>query len=144
MCVCLFLKVPSVSLPVADQMPVRRGSQQVFAPLPGTTEAWSQRFLWAGPGPAQLNPSPGQLGYTQDKRAGDAPASGSSQGERAGQPEDEKEEDDLRGVSILNNLLMGLPSISNFGCKVVRTVVTHVFSNRAKRHFSRVTATAQN
>lgn len=50
----------------------------------------------------------------------------------------------MRGVSILNNLLMGLPSISNFGCKVVRAIVTHVFSNRAKRDFSRVKATAQN
>lgn len=65
------------------------------------------------------------------------PASGSSQAERAGQTE---EEDDLRGVSILNNLLMGLPSISNFGCTVVITVFTHVSSNRAKRDFSRVTS----
>lgn len=64
------------------------------------------------------------------------PASGGSQGERAGQTEEE-EEDDLRGASVLNNLLMGLPSISNFGCKVVRTVVTHVSSNRAKRDFNR-------
>lgn len=99
----------------------------------------------AGPGLAQLclaQPSldPGQLGYTQYKRVGGVPASRSSQGVRAGQTE---EEDDLRGVSILNNLLMGLPSISNFGCKVVRAVVTHVFSKRAKRDFSRVTATAQ-
>ena len=48
-CACVFvfvcLTLPSVSLPVADQMPVRRGSQQVFEPLPGTTEAWSQPFL---------------------------------------------------------------------------------------------------
>lgn len=104
----------------------------------------------AGPGLAQPSSGPGQLGYTQDERAGDVPASGSSQGERAGRTEEEEEEDeekeeyDFRGVSILNNLLMGLPSISNFGCKVVRAVVTHVFSNRAKRDFSRVTATAKN
>lgn len=92
---------------------------------------------------ALAQPSPGQLDYTQDERAGDVPTSGSSQGEKAGQTVEE-EEDDLRGVSILNNLLMGLPSISNFGCKVVRTVFTHVSSNRAKGDFSRVTATAQN
>lgn len=54
----------------------------------------------AGPGlsqpsPAQPGPGPRQLGYTQDERAGGAPASGSSQGERAGQTEEE--EDDLRG-----------------------------------------------
>lgn len=49
-----------------------------------------------------------------------------------------------RGVSILNNLLMGLPSISNFGCKVAGAIVTHIFSYRAKRDFRRVTATAQN
>lgn len=54
----------------------------------------------------------------------------------------QREEDDLRVVSILNNLLMGLPSISNFGTKVVRTIFIHVSSNRAKRDFSRVSANA--
>lgn len=63
------------------------------------------------------------------------PASWSSRGERAGQAEEGEEEDDLRGVSILNNLLMGLPSISNFGHKVVRAVVTHVFLKRGQKGF---------
>lgn len=87
-------------------------------------------------------PGPGQLGYTQDKRAGVVPASWNSRGERAGQAEEgeegeEEAEDDLRGVSILNNLLMGLPSISNFGRKVVRAVVTHVFLKRGQKGFQR-------
>lgn len=43
-------------------------------------------------------------------------------------------------MSPLNNLLMGLPSISNFGCEVLKAVVTHVFSPRARRDLSGVTA----
>ncbi len=69
------------------------------------------------------------------------PASERSQGKRAGET---AEEEDLRGASILNNLLMGLPSISNFGCKVVKAVVSHVFSNGAGRDSIEVTAKAQN
>lgn len=140
-CICFLCSHQSPS-PWLIRCPSDRGPQQVFSPLPGPTRAWSQPFL--RPALAQLSSrhSPGQLGYTQDKRAGDLPASGSSRGERAGQTEEE--EDDLRGLSTLNNLLMGLPSISNFGCKVVRTIVIHVCSNRAKRDFSRVTATAKN
>lgn len=70
------------------------------------------------------------------------PASWNSRGERAGQAEEGEEEEeeaenDLRGVSILNNLLMGLPSISNFGRKVVRAVVTHVFLKRGQKGFQR-------
>lgn len=147
---CVYSDTP-ISLPPGGCSDASQtgGPSRCFAPLPGPTGAWNQPFLrmaqaWlssAQPSSAQPSFGTGQLGYTQDKRAGRVPASGSSQGERAGQTEEE--EDDLRGVSILNNLLMGLPSISNFGCKVVRAVVTHVFSNRAKRDFSRVTATAQ-
>ncbi|KAI3374982.1 hypothetical protein L3Q82_021509, partial [Scortum barcoo] len=66
--------------------------------------AWAHRSMeptisQAGPGLVQPSPGPGQLGYTQDERAGDVPGSRSSQGERAGQTEEEREEeeDDLRG-----------------------------------------------
>ncbi len=144
MCVYLLFDGP-ISLPPRGLS----DACQTGVPAGVCTPAWAHWSMeptisQAGPGLAQPSPGPGQLGYTQDERAGDVPASGSSQGERARQTEEEEEEEDLRGLSILNNLLMGLPSISNFGCKVVRTIVTHVFSNRAKRDFSRVTATAKN
>jgi len=35
-------------------------------------------------------------------------------------------------LSILNNLLMGLPSISNFGRQVDRAVVSHVSDSKLK------------
>lgn len=151
-CVCVYLFFDG---PI--RLPPRGLSDacQTRGPAGVCTPAWAHRSMEptiSQVAPCLVQPSlgPGQLGYTQDERAGGVPGSRSSQGERAGQTEEEREEreeeeeDDLRGVSILNNLLMGLPSISNFGCKVVRAVVTHVFSSRAKRDFSRVTATAKN
>lgn len=125
-CVCVFiLRQPHQSpSPWLIRCLSDGGPSRCLLPCSGPLERGANHF--SGRTPAQPSAGPGQLGYTQDKRAGDPPASTSSHGERAGQTEEGGGGWAEAAVSILNNLLMGLPSISNSGCKVVSTVFSHV------------------
>lgn len=127
--------------PVAEQMPIWWGTQQVGTSVwvnwnRETTNSWSGHSLdrhVPPPVPAQNSLVSPTINELEAFQLG---------GGWGGRGKEEWDRGWAEGVSPLNNLLMGLPSISNFGREVLKAIVTHVSSKRAKKDLSGVTATA--